>query len=324
MQSKNILISIVIPVKNGDMWLDNCIQGLMSQTLFEQSEIIIIDSGSEDQSLEILKKYPVNVYQVSSESFNHGLTRNEALKWCQGKYIVMTVQDARPVDNFWLQHLLNGFKIAKNVAGVCGQQVVPHELDKNPAEWFRPVSSAGMKVFNYSKEEYEKLSPKEKKDSCSWDNVTAMYNRKVLEQLPFEKVIYGEDAVWAYHALINGYSLVYNQAARVFHYHNQDFSYVFRRTITVMYLRYKTFGYIGNRPEMSLVDKLRLVKVILISVKVPLNKIIFWYQYNLELHRGVQSGYDSFVKALAEGENVLDQLHVKYCGQPPVPLKMLN
>jgi glycosyltransferase involved in cell wall biosynthesis len=41
-----VLFSIVIPVKNGDYWLANLFQKLMKQTLIDQTEIIIIDSGS--------------------------------------------------------------------------------------------------------------------------------------------------------------------------------------------------------------------------------------------------------------------------------------
>lgn len=321
---EEVLISIVIPVKNGDVWLDDLIRGIMSQTLFPQSEIIVLDSGSSDNSLEILKKYPVSLYSVKPEHFNHGLTRNEALKYCKGKYIVMTVQDAKPVDELWLQHLLDGFDKDTNVAGVCGQQIVPHDADKNPAEWFRPVSDPGLKILSFSPDEYHSLSPQQKKDCCSWDNVTAMYDRKILENIPFVKIPYGEDAVWAHQVLSFGYTLVYNQSARVYHYHSQDASYIFRRTITSMYLRYRAFNFLGTRPRQSIIDKFRLIRVIWKSRPVSLINKVYWYRYNVQLHKGLKRGYDAFINAMEQGDEALEQLHEKYCGTPPVPLKTIR
>ena len=62
---KKIVISVIIPVKNGTPWLDACLQAIINQTLFDQTEIIVIDSGSTDGTLELLKKYPVTVYSIS-------------------------------------------------------------------------------------------------------------------------------------------------------------------------------------------------------------------------------------------------------------------
>jgi rhamnosyltransferase len=94
-KEERVKISVVIPVKNGEPWLDECIQGIMSQTLFNQTEIIAIDSGSTDGSLAILEKYPVRIYNLPPAEFNHGLTRNYGVQLCRGEYVVMTVQDAK-------------------------------------------------------------------------------------------------------------------------------------------------------------------------------------------------------------------------------------
>src|SRR5689334_1039468 len=101
MNENNILISVVVPVKDGAPWLDSCIKGIMQQTLFAKTEIIAIDSGSTDGSLDILKKYPVKVVSIKPAEFNHGLTRNYALQFCKGTYVVMTVQDATATDDKW-------------------------------------------------------------------------------------------------------------------------------------------------------------------------------------------------------------------------------
>src|ERR1700722_2461941 len=137
--SNDILISVIIPVKNGDYWLEGVLEGLVTQTLFDRCELIVIDSGSTDKTLEMVRRFPVRLVQIPPEQFNHGSTRNLGVNLAKGEYVVMTVQDAKAADEGWLQKLLDGFD-APDVAGVCGQQIVPHDPDKNPVEWFRPVA----------------------------------------------------------------------------------------------------------------------------------------------------------------------------------------
>ncbi|HUC79685.1 MAG TPA: glycosyltransferase family 2 protein [Flavisolibacter sp.] len=312
-------ISVVIPVKNGAPWLDDCIRGIMRQSLFRQTEIIAIDSGSTDNSLKILQKYPVRVYSISPSEFNHGLTRQYGVELSSGKYVVMTVQDAHAVDEFWLEHLLNGFTADSKVAAVCGSQVVQKGRDKNPVEWFRPISQPTKVVYKYaSAEDFQKLTPLEKMWACGWDNVTAMYKRSILKEIPFQNANFGEDAIWAKDALLSGYTLVYNQAAKVYHFHYEDLDYSFRRNFAVMYMRYKQFGCIYNRPLQTLRQHLSTIKVIALSNPLTLKEKWKWLQYNKMQFKGRVKAYEIFAAALAESEDRLDAAHEHYCGKPPV------
>jgi rhamnosyltransferase len=69
---RKIWVSIVIPVKNGDYWLEQTLTALLSQELDKPFEIIVIDSGSTDASLDIIKRHPVQLIQIDPKSFNHG------------------------------------------------------------------------------------------------------------------------------------------------------------------------------------------------------------------------------------------------------------
>jgi rhamnosyltransferase len=213
----DILISIIIPTKNGEYWLQQTLSAIVNQTLFSKSEIIVIDSGSTDKSLDILKQYPVKLIQIKAEDFNHGETRNIAAREANGKYVVMTVQDAMPVNEYWLQNLLDGF-LQGNVAGVCGQQIVAHQNDHNPIDWFFPISKPSIVRYHFtSKQEFENLAAEKKKQICGWDNVTACYKREILLQVPFRRIEFAEDMYWAKDAITAGFSIVYNPNAMVYH-----------------------------------------------------------------------------------------------------------
>ncbi|ULQ52396.1 glycosyltransferase family 2 protein [Flavihumibacter fluvii] len=318
---KDILISIVIPVKNGDKWIEKCIQGIIDQTLFPKSEIIVLDSGSTDSTLAILANYPVQVIHIPPNEFNHGLTRNHGVQVAKGKFVVMTVQDANPVDNRWLEKLLECFE-DEAVAGVCGQQIVPHDIDKNPVDWYLPVSEPAIKIFNFSKEEFDLFSPDQKAAICSWDNVNAMYRRISLLQIPFRNSLFGEDAIWALDAIQMGKTIVYQPSARVFHYHNENRDFVFKRHFTTNYFRYIYFGVIPAKPKLTLRRRISIIKIIFFRTKnISLRNRCLWWKYNIERFKGKSDAYKIFIESIKISKEELDAVHEKYCGIPPLAPK---
>lgn len=241
-------ISIVIPVKDGMDTLPQAIEGIQKQTLFSDCEVVVVDSGSTDGSVAFLEQFSfVRVINIDPKTFNHGATRNLGVKHTLGVFVVMTVQDAVASDEFWLETMLKHFK-DDAVAGVCGQQIVPHHSNKNPHEWFRPQSDPQIKTVQFkNKVEFSSLSPQEKRNACGWDDVNAMYRKSVMEQMPFETVAFGEDMLWAKAVLEQGHKLIYDYAVRVNHYHFQSPDYTYRRTLIANVFIYKCFGLVRRR-----------------------------------------------------------------------------
>ena len=289
-------ISIIIPVKNGNATLNGCLQGIQKQTLYNQCEIIVIDSGSTDGTLDILKGYPVRVYQIPPETFNHGATRNYGVSLAQGEFVVMTVQDAVPADDRWLEKMFRHFD-DPTVAGVCGQQIVPHHPDKNPHLWFRPQSEGSAKKVHFaSPESFKSLTPEEQKQACGWDDVTAMYRKSVLEQIPFEPVMFGEDMIWAKAALSKGYALVYDSIARVEHYHHHYPDYTYRRVLIAWLFIYKTFGY--QRPNPVKTKDFLLIVYRNFKWNLPLK----WIGHNWSLLYYFSKGVKDFDRAVQNNQ----------------------
>jgi rhamnosyltransferase len=314
------LITIIIPVKNGDYWLEGLFRRLVKQTLFDRSEILVIDSGSTDRSLEIINRFPVRLVQIPAGEFNHGATRNLGVQSARGKYVVMTVQDAQPTDERWLEKLLEGFD-GEDVAGVCGQQIVPHDPDKNPVEWFRPFSPPGKRKYSYSRAEFDRLSPAEKRQVCGWDNVNAIYDRKVLIEVPFRPLTFAEDGMWAKDALEAGYAIVYNTAARVNHYHFETPEYAFKRYFTVAYHFYKFFGLTPSYGGSEIVALLRNIRILWRERQVRWKDKWKWLLYNYKWRRAVHRSVQVFNAALNKGAKELDAVHTRICGAPPQAVK---
>lgn len=314
-------VSVVIPVRNEAAKIRACIEGILSQTI-PVHEIIVIDSGSSDGTTDILKQYPeVTLVEIPAAEFNHGETRNLGVKKASGDYILLTVGDARPFNNHWIEALLKGF-IDDKVVGVCGQQVVPHEKDKNPIEWFNPISEPNIVRYQFADEdEFEALSPLEKKNICCWDDVSALYRRSILQQIPFQKITYGEDALWAKEVVSRGHAIVYNFNAKVYHYHNETPDFVLKRSFTTMYFRYRHFGYLYAKPLFPLRKKLSMIRSLWKYLGMDLSAIYFWFRYNLLNFRALAQAHKLFMSSLDKGESALDETHQKLCNKPPIPLK---
>ena len=88
-------ISVIIPVYNAENTLGKCIESVINQT-FRDTEIILINDGSTDKSLEIAEKYAQQDSRVKIiNQGNHGLSeaRNVGIKTAQGEYISFVDSD---------------------------------------------------------------------------------------------------------------------------------------------------------------------------------------------------------------------------------------
>ena len=73
---KTVDVSIIILTKNGEEHLDALLQSVGEQETSCRTEIIVIDSGSRDNTLSIVDRYPVRLHCIPPEEFGHGKTRN--------------------------------------------------------------------------------------------------------------------------------------------------------------------------------------------------------------------------------------------------------
>jgi glycosyltransferase involved in cell wall biosynthesis len=320
-ESSDLLFSIVIPVKNGDQWLEGLFRKLMAQTLSSRCEIVVIDSGSTDQSLEIISRYPVRLIRIAPAEFNHGTTRNLGVREAKGKFVVMTVQDALPGSENWLELFLAGFTDDRVVA-VCGQQVVPHEPDKNPVLWFRPVSEHRTWYCHFDDpDDYLKLSAAEQREIAGWDNVTAAYRRSVLLEYPFPDIQFAEDISWAKWMLLKGFTLGHVSGAITYHYHHQTPEFILPRYFSVFYAEFKIFGL---RPALQYPvwrNVLVAAKVLLKETQLTWGERAKWLLFNIRYWLVLKGTIRRFNRAAAAGEAILDQEYRQICKRPPQALK---
>ena len=107
-------VSIIIPVYNAEKYLERCMDSLLNQT-YKNIEIIAINDGSKDHSLDILKKYQKenkNVKVYTQENIGISKTRNRGIKYATGDYI-MFVDNDDFLDNDYIKTYINELKERK-------------------------------------------------------------------------------------------------------------------------------------------------------------------------------------------------------------------
>lgn len=91
------IISIVIPVYNAEKYLVRCIESILGQT-FHDYELILVDDGSQDQSLAICEKYSTQddrIHVIHQQNKGPSIARNSGIEWAlnRSEYIAFIDSD---------------------------------------------------------------------------------------------------------------------------------------------------------------------------------------------------------------------------------------
>lgn len=96
------LISIIVPVFNTSKYLPHCLDSILHQT-YKNIEVIIVDDGSTDDSLKIIKKYAKensNIRYFTQKNCGQATARNKGVKFANGDYIMFVDSDDYVSDEF--------------------------------------------------------------------------------------------------------------------------------------------------------------------------------------------------------------------------------
>ncbi len=122
--SDRILATVAILTYNGEDYLERILRQVLAQRVDGRIEVLVIDSGSTDRTLEIVAAFPeVRLHEIPNSEFGHGRTRNLAAQLAQGEFVAYLTHDAVPVSDQWLRELLEPFSLNERVVAVLGKQI---------------------------------------------------------------------------------------------------------------------------------------------------------------------------------------------------------
>ncbi|MEW6137590.1 MAG: glycosyltransferase [Thermodesulfobacteriota bacterium] len=254
-------ISIVIPVHNSSGTIAKCLDSLIRLT-HPSFEVIIVDDGSTDTTLEICHSYPT-VKVIPVPKGGPSRARNIGIAQSRGQFVAFTDGDC-VVDRHWLDELRKGF-LAPNVAGVGGDQVSPQD-DTDTGKLIQAFLKTIGFVADYVKSGAS-LRPTAHNPSCN-----SMYRKEVLTECgAFNEELWpGEDVELDFKISRLGYTLMYNPAARVAHYRPSSYAKLAR-----MFKRYGAGqGYLARKYGMF--RPIHWVPLLIVLASLVLALLSWW------------------------------------------------
>lgn len=211
------LVSIVYLTKNGGELFRKSLEAVFAQEVDVPFEIIAVDSGSTDGTLDLLRSLPVRLYPVAPAEFNFGLTRDFGFSVAKGEILIAISQDAVPVGTDWLLNLLSPFT-DEDVAVVQGLDVLP----KDTALFFWDK----IQLF-YNTRDCKKWMK-------SYDNIGVSFTccairRSVWEENPLGRVEMSEDKVFQKRIVEKGHKIIFQEEAMDYHAHLYSISSLAKR-----------------------------------------------------------------------------------------------
>jgi len=217
------MITIIIPTYNAKGYLPNLLDSLKTQSI-KNYELIIIDSSSNDNTVEIAKKFTDNITVIPQNKFDHGGTRAKAGKIAKGEILVYLTQDALPFDNKTIENIIKVFD-NQNIGAAYGRQLSYEDTN---------LFGKHLRKFNYNNKSYirnkDNIQQFGLKTAFLSDSFAA-YRRTTLESIDWFKdgLILGEDTYAGAKMILDGYSLGYVSEAKVYHSHSYTVWQEFKR-----------------------------------------------------------------------------------------------
>ena len=238
--------SVVIPTHNGAATLPALLDALRTQRTTGTLEIIAVDSGSTDGTIELLQPRVDSLIRISPQEFDHGLTRNLGVSRARGELVFLLVQDALPVGHLFLESLAQPLVADARVAGTFARQqprpeasaITRHYLDN----WIASRAEARTSALVDGQAQMDAMTPMARLLFCAFDNVASCIRRSIWEQRPFKPTPIAEDLAWSHDVLLAGYSIAFAPDAVVLHSHDRGAVYEYRRTRVLHEQLFDLFG----------------------------------------------------------------------------------
>lgn len=214
-------VTVAILAYNGEEYLEAILSSLEGQDYPGTIEILVIDSGSTDGTLEIVAAHPsVRLHEIPNSEFGHGKTRNLAAQLASGEIVAYLTHDAIPVGSRWLAALVEPMADDPRIVAVMGKQVprpgcfplLKYEIQSV----FRTMGpDFGVTVF---RDDGSLTTPELRNAAGFYSDVNSAARRDILlGPVPYRDVSYAEDQLFGRDVIDRGYRKAYAPNAAVEH-----------------------------------------------------------------------------------------------------------
>jgi rhamnosyltransferase len=213
-------VGVVIRTLDECALIGRCLETLAAQRGDFDLDVLVVDSGSTDATVEIARAHGARIINLAPGSFDYSKSLNLGIREVAGAVVLSLSAHAIPVDEGWLEAVTAPFE-RPEVAGVSTRQVpwagAPWQEVKRLAHTF------GDEPRTYSSDDSE---------GVLFSNAASAIRRSVWQEHPFTLPAV-EDLEWAQRVVALGWSVVYEPRTAVYHSHRESPRAQARRMIDI-------------------------------------------------------------------------------------------
>lgn len=136
---QQVMFSVVVPVYNDQVRLQECLKSLKSQTFKGFYEVLVVDNGSDQDIKSVTDQFPEIIYLTEDKPGSYA-ARNKGIDYTTGNYIAFTDSDCIPSED-WLENALNFFEQNEECTALGGEiELFPNSDHPNGFELFDMLS----------------------------------------------------------------------------------------------------------------------------------------------------------------------------------------
>ena len=211
---ENSKISIIIRTYNEEKHIGKLLAEVSQQRDVGELEIVIVDSGSQDETIEIVRNFDTQIVTISPEDFSFGYSLNKGIDKAIGEICVIVSAHCHPSDDLWLKSLIAPFS---------NNQVMMTYGNQRGAE---ETKFSEQRLFGKLFGEETILD-----DQVPFaNNANSAIRRSFWQNYRFNEAVTGfEDLDWAKHVRHEGFKISYIAEALVYHVHDETWAQIYNR-----------------------------------------------------------------------------------------------
>jgi rhamnosyltransferase len=179
--------SVVVRAKNKEQTIERALRGLREQTV--DTEVILVDSGSTDRTLELARPFCDQVLSIPAEAFSYGGALNVGAQHARGEIVFALSAHCAPSSPRWVEWSLEAYD-DNQVAGTFGWAVAPDGTALTGPSRFKLADLSANPTWGFT-------------------NHASSWRRRAWEKFPFnEGLVACEDKEWMWRVMADGLTIV--------------------------------------------------------------------------------------------------------------------
>lgn len=223
-------VSVVIPTLNAGPEFPVLLRKLLTQQGLEKLEVVIVDSGSTDETVQVARAAGCTVVEISPADFSHSFARNIGADAASGQYLLFMVQDAFPVGRYWAYGMLSylqehsGQKLAAVSCSEYSRSDSDMMYDSLIHTHYRFLGCLeNDRIGEFRGDDHMSL-----RANGQLSDVACMVSKELFERYRYRGA-YAEDLDFGIRLLKDGYRVGLLASVKVIHSHNRPAFYYLKR-----------------------------------------------------------------------------------------------